>query len=550
MSADNPTSTDETDKPPPPKPVPAETNDSADAYDPDPDELADEALSEPPVNYDQDPVPASRQDAGDSQGSAPAASGGGYEQDQSGQESAGAVGAPAAQDQGGPQAPAPEAGGSLEQAGNQPADGGADVYDPDPDELADEALSEPPVNYDEDPAPLRAPAAAPVDDAGRGHGTPESGAGESGTESAAPERPGGGNGQQQDSQPAPAGARPDRDTEAGAEDDANSKPGRDPAADSTPAPQPPASDASSTEAPDQDPASSADTAEPASGPPPAAEAVTEQAPEPGSQDVPAEAAVLTSQGDDIPAASPANASSETPEEPQTPSAERPEPPVVPAAVEATDSQEPAAAEEAPAPGQREEAAAVAEPVTGDDSEPEGTAAAEAEPVQAGTTEHDPQTQDPEPAAGQETSEAPPHLEGDEEGGSYGDVSWATIPEEVRTPGDTTPTGTGLKPSGEELLDGEGERRNRLDRMLDTLVERGDDVRDASSAMGAAIENDVHPLPNPTGHSGSQQPASGPELHWSGESDAIGSTVLMGVVVATAASHGIRRLIEHGKAHQS
>lgn len=54
MSADNPAD-GTADKPIPVPPAPAETNDSADAYDPDLDELAGEALSEPPISYDEDP---------------------------------------------------------------------------------------------------------------------------------------------------------------------------------------------------------------------------------------------------------------------------------------------------------------------------------------------------------------------------------------------------------------------------------------------------------------------------------------------------------------
>lgn len=136
----------------------------------------------------------------------------------------------------------------------------------------------------------------------------------------------------------------------------------------------------------------------------------------------------------------------------------------------------------------------------------------------------------------------------EEEGTYGQVSWVTLPPEARTIGDTAPTGIGQKPDGQHLLDHGSERDRKLDRMLDILVERGDDVRDASGAMGAAIENDLHPVPGPAGHAGTHQPASSPDYHWSAESDAIGSTVLIGAAVAAAATHGIRRLIEHGKAH--
>jgi hypothetical protein len=514
MSADNPTSTT-ADKPVPVTPAPAEANDGADAYDPDLDDLADEALSEPPIDYDRDSAPASAQGVGENQGSTPAASVSAEGQGGAGQDGAGVTGVPGARDQDGHQVSDSEGVGSLEQPGNAPgavaADGGGDVYDPDLDALADEALSEPPIDYNEDPAPMRGPAAAPVHDSDGGHGTAGPGAGESGTEPPASERPGRGDGQQ-DSQPAPVRASQDGDTESRAEDDANGKPDSDPAAKAdTPVPQPPAGDAGSPEASDQDPARPADAAEPVSVPSPAAsepQPVTERVPEPGSEERTAEAAAVPSQGDDVPAASPAGTSSETSEEPQTLPAERPEPPVASSAAEDTGSREPQAAEEDPAVGQAEEPA---------------------EPQASGKS---------------------PHLEGDEEEGSYGDVSWIALPEEGRTPGDTTPTGIQQMPTGEKLLDGEGKRRNKLDRMLDTLVERGDDVRDASSAMGAAIENDVHPVPNPTGHSGSQQPVGDSQYHWSGESDAIGSTVLIGVVFATAATHGIRRLIEHGKAHQS
>ncbi|HVT67050.1 MAG TPA: hypothetical protein VHF26_04815, partial [Trebonia sp.] len=149
MSADNPTDTT-ANKPVPPAPAPAETDGSADVYDPDLDELADEALSRPPIDYDGEPVPA--QGGGENQGGVPAASGsaGGQEGAGQGEAGPGVTGASVVREQGGLQPS--ESAGPLEQEGKPPgpvtADGGGEVYDPDLDELADEALSRPPIDYD------------------------------------------------------------------------------------------------------------------------------------------------------------------------------------------------------------------------------------------------------------------------------------------------------------------------------------------------------------------------------------------------------------------
>jgi hypothetical protein len=66
--------------------------------------------------------------------------------------------------------------------------------------------------------------------------------------------------------------------------------------------------------------------------------------------------------------------------------------------------------------------------------------------------------------------------------------------EDRTLGDTSPTGIGLKPSGEQLAEMEGtDRTERGDRMLSILAKRGIDVHDGSGDIGDGIEGDLHIL---------------------------------------------------------
>jgi hypothetical protein len=122
--------------------------------------------------------------------------------------------------------------------------------------------------------------------------------------------------------------------------------------------------------------------------------------------------------------------------------------------------------------------------------------------------------------------------------------WLSVAEADRTVGDTTPTGIGLKPTGEQLRDMEGDNpsRSRLDRLLDRAVDRADDIHDAAGENAEAITAFRHPDPALsahqayTGHAARDHPQpQGPPVN-----DMVGSTV----VVTVAALAGIRRWMEH------
>ncbi len=126
------------------------------------------------------------------------------------------------------------------------------------------------------------------------------------------------------------------------------------------------------------------------------------------------------------------------------------------------------------------------------------------------------------------------------------LSRLSVAEADRTVGDTTPTGIGLKPTGEQLRDMESDNpsRSRLDRMLDRALDRADDIHDSAGETAEAITAFRHPDPALSAHQAyaghvthdHPQP-QGPPVN-----DMVGSTV----VVAVAALAGLRHWIEHGR----
>jgi hypothetical protein len=121
----------------------------------------------------------------------------------------------------------------------------------------------------------------------------------------------------------------------------------------------------------------------------------------------------------------------------------------------------------------------------------------------------------------------------------------SVIEADRTLGDTTPTGIGLKPTGDQLLgiDGDKPPHNRLDRFIDRAFEDADDLHDGVGDIGEAIDN-LRLAPAASGHSPSHDaytvavhdrppPPPGP-----GVSDVIGSVA----ITAVAALAGVRRAL--------
>jgi hypothetical protein len=121
----------------------------------------------------------------------------------------------------------------------------------------------------------------------------------------------------------------------------------------------------------------------------------------------------------------------------------------------------------------------------------------------------------------------------------------SVVEADRTLGDTTPTGIGLKPTGDQLLgmDDDEPSRSRLDRFIDKAFEDADDLHDGVGDIGEAIDN-LRSAPAASGHSPSHDaytvavhdrppPPPGP-----GVSDVVGSIAITGV----AALAGVRRAL--------
>jgi hypothetical protein len=120
----------------------------------------------------------------------------------------------------------------------------------------------------------------------------------------------------------------------------------------------------------------------------------------------------------------------------------------------------------------------------------------------------------------------------------------------RTLGDTTPTGIGLKPTGEQLFQMEPDKpaESRADRLFGKAFEMMDDVHDMTGHIAEAIQED---LPRgagspPSGHSAyviRDQPASPPDAP--GFGDAVGNITVIGVMTVV----GFRRLLGHRKRGQ-
>jgi hypothetical protein len=137
----------------------------------------------------------------------------------------------------------------------------------------------------------------------------------------------------------------------------------------------------------------------------------------------------------------------------------------------------------------------------------------------------------------------------------GSQSRFSVAKAERTLGDTTPSGIGLKPTGEQLLEDYGDKpyRKRLDRFLDKAFEDADDMSDAAGHIGEAIDADLRGAPaGPSGHPRSYHATTSaahdhPQPLGPGVSDTIGSIAVTGVAAITAIRYV---LSERQKEHQS
>jgi hypothetical protein len=117
--------------------------------------------------------------------------------------------------------------------------------------------------------------------------------------------------------------------------------------------------------------------------------------------------------------------------------------------------------------------------------------------------------------------------------------------EDRTLGDTTPAGTGLRPTGDQLfhMEADDPAESRTDRLFGKAFELMDDVHDMTGHIAEAIQED---LPHgagspPLGHSAyvvHEQPTPPPDAP--GIGDVVGSITVIGVMTVV----GFRRLLSH------
>jgi hypothetical protein len=135
--------------------------------------------------------------------------------------------------------------------------------------------------------------------------------------------------------------------------------------------------------------------------------------------------------------------------------------------------------------------------------------------------------------------------------SDGQERWDTLDprfsvvEADRTLGDTTPTGIGLKPTGDQLLEMDGDKppHSRLDRFIGKAFESADDLHDGVGDIGEAVDN-LRSAPTASGHSPSHDAYTvavhdrPPTPQGPGASDVMGSIAIS----AVAALAGVRRAL--------
>ncbi len=137
---------------------------------------------------------------------------------------------------------------------------------------------------------------------------------------------------------------------------------------------------------------------------------------------------------------------------------------------------------------------------------------------------------------------------DGDGRPYARFSVVGAAEAERTLGDTTPTGIGVKPTGEQLLGMKGDEpfRSRLDRLFDDAFEHADDVSDAAGHISEALESDLRPAPGPAGqprsyHATTIAARDQPPPQGVGVSDAVGSITVVSVAAVVAVRHALSEL---------
>jgi hypothetical protein len=90
-----------------------------------------------------------------------------------------------------------------------------------------------------------------------------------------------------------------------------------------------------------------------------------------------------------------------------------------------------------------------------------------------------------------------------------DIAVVHLQPEDRTLGDTTPTGIGLKPTGEQLLRMEGDRGSILERFRRNVYDRADDITDSGDEYGDDLGRLFQRPPTETHTEMPVSPQSGP-----------------------------------------
>ena len=106
----------------------------------------------------------------------------------------------------------------------------------------------------------------------------------------------------------------------------------------------------------------------------------------------------------------------------------------------------------------------------------------------------------------------------------------------RTAGDTTPTGIGLKPAGEELLDMDSDKLSRGDRFRKNFYKQADDIQDVTEKNASALQALLGPHPS-AGHAETAAAQPAIELPALPPADA-GSIATAGLVAGLLADRAI------------
>jgi hypothetical protein len=118
------------------------------------------------------------------------------------------------------------------------------------------------------------------------------------------------------------------------------------------------------------------------------------------------------------------------------------------------------------------------------------------------------------------------------------VGVVDLPPEARTLGDTTVSGVGRKPTGDELFhtDGDDPAESRLDRLLKKATEGADDLHDGvGNAAEAVYDFNLHPPGG--GHALEGHPVYEPHApDGPAVTDIVGGVTLVGVAVLAGARH--------------